>query len=409
MAKYDNLSLQEKIDTRENLITQMRALNDSCKNESGEIRSFTAEETNKYNGMAEDVRTLAALIASEKRSNDINGFASSVPVSGKDEKRETSEMEEFRTYLRTGRMSDGLENRTLNVDGVGNTAGALAPQEFVKQIIANAQEEVKLLNRVNIIHLNQVASIGVPTESADASDAAWTTEEPVSVTADSAWAFGKRELGAIQLIKLVKVTKKLLKTSAFDVNQLVSSKLSLKLNQAFEKAIVVGSGSGQPLGVFTASNDGVSTARDVTAKGATYFTADDVIKLKRNCKQQYRSKGVYVANPSIITDVVLMKDNNGQYIWRSGLTANDPDRLYGSEVIESSYAPSTKTAGLYTMVFGDFSNYWMTLVDQIGIQVLVEKYAEAGCIGYLATAFADGAPVLAEAFSRLKMAATDPA
>ena len=114
MAKYDNLSLQEKIDTRENLITQMRALNDSCKNESGEIRSFTAEETNKYNGMAEDVRALAALIASEKRSNDINGFVSSVPVSGKDEKRETSEMEEFRTYLRTGRMSDGLENRTLH-------------------------------------------------------------------------------------------------------------------------------------------------------------------------------------------------------------------------------------------------------------------------------------------------------
>ena len=97
MAKYDNLSLQEKIDTRENLITQMRALNDSCKNESGEIRSLTAEETNKYNGMAEDVRALAALIASEKRSNDINGFTSSVPVSGKDEKRETSEMEEFRT------------------------------------------------------------------------------------------------------------------------------------------------------------------------------------------------------------------------------------------------------------------------------------------------------------------------
>ena len=354
---FESLTTQEKIDTRENLIKQMRELNDGCKNEAGEIRSFTAEETNKYNGMAADVSKLTALISQDKRAKQLDGFSKSVPVAGGDgEQRSSKEMEEFRQYLMTG------EKRDLVVDGVGNTAGALAPQEYVKQILANIQNEVKVLDRCNIIHLNQAASIGVPVESADAADAAWTTEVPVGLTGDATWAFGKRELGANQLIKLVKVTNKLIKTSAFPVDQLVANKLTIKMRQALEKAIVAGTGSGQPLGVFTADANGVTTARDVPTAGAT-IAADDIIDCKRKVKSAYRTKGVWVLNPDILSDIIKLKDLEGQYIWRSGLGCTSPDRLYGSEVIESDYAPSTKTAGSYVAVYGDFSNYWVTMVD----------------------------------------------
>lgn len=400
---FKTMTRQEKLDTRENLIHQMRALNDGCKDEKGEVRSFTAEEENKYNAMAEDVRKLTALISEEKRSEQLSGFANSIPLpSGEGESREapSKEMEEFRQYLMTG------EKRDLVVDGVSNTAGALAPQEYVKKILANVQSEVKVLDRCNVIHLRQAASIGVPTESVDAADAAWTTEVPVSLTADSTWAFGKRELGANQLIKLVKVSNKLIKTSAFPIDQLVGDKLSIKMRQALENAIVKGDGSGKPLGVFTASASGVSTGRDVITGTALTISADDIIATKRNVKQAYRSKGVWVINPEILTDVILLKDKNDQYIWRSGLTDNDPDRLYGSEVIESDFAPSAKTGGSYVAVFGDFSNYWVTMVDQISVQVLKEAFATSGEVGYLATAFADGAPVLEEAFSRLKIKAS---
>lgn len=400
---FKTMTRQEKLDTRENLIHQMRALNDGCKDEKGEVRSFTAEEENKYNAMAEDVRKLTALVSEEKRSEQLSGFADSIPLpSGEGESREapSKEMEEFRQYLMTG------EKRDLVVDGVSNTAGALAPQEYVKKILANVQSEVKVLDRCNVIHLNQVASIGVPTESVDAADAAWTTEVPASLTADSTWAFGKRELGANQLIKLVKVSNKLIKTSAFPIDQLVGDKLSIKMRQTLENAIVKGDGSGKPLGVFTASASGVSTGRDVTTGTALTISADDIIATKRNVKQAYRSKGVWVINPEILTDVILLKDKNDQYIWRSGLTDNDPDRLYGSEVIESDFAPSAKTGGSYVAVFGDFSNYWVTMVDQISVQVLKEAFATSGEVGYLATAFADGAPVLEEAFSRLKIKAS---
>lgn len=409
--EFESMTLQEKIDTRENLIRQMRELNETTVN-GGETRDFTAEEKSRYEGMRADVKKLFDLISKEKRSNEIAGFAEQIPAPGRDdEERASGEMEEFRSYLLTEHMENRAHPGAMVVDGSDQTAGALAPQEFVKKILADVQKEVKVLNRVNVIHLNQASSIGVPRESADAADAEWTTEIPVSpataiAKSDKTWAFGKRELGANQLAKLVLVSTKLLKTSAFPVDQLVREKVTLKIRQAMENAVVKGTGSGQPLGVFTASADGVPTSRDVTTKKASAIEADDIIAAKRAVKQAYRRNGVWVIHPDILTDVITLKDLNGQYLWRSGLTDNDPDRLYGSEVIESDFAPAEKTGGAYAAVYGDFSNYWLTMVDQISVQVLRELYAPSGQVGYLATAFADGAPVLAEAFSRLKYKAS---
>jgi HK97 family phage major capsid protein len=105
----------------------------------------------------------------------------------------------------------------------------------------------------------------LPYEKTDATDASWTQEVPAyDITADNAWEFGKRELSPIDLTKLIKISKRLLATSAVDIDTLAQKKISTKLSQAFEAGITTGSGDGQPLGVFTASNDGVPTSRDIT-------------------------------------------------------------------------------------------------------------------------------------------------
>ncbi|MCR5723470.1 MAG: phage major capsid protein [Treponema sp.] len=393
---FKSLSLQEKIDTRENLITNMRALNDGCTNDAGETRSFTAEEKAKYEAMGADVKTLSALIDAEKRTKELNGFSALRPENPQAVKPEAGDkMAQFKAYLKG-------DFKALTVDG--GDAGALAPEQFVKEILADVQSDTPILQRVNVIHLNNASSIGVPQESADADDADWTDEIPSSVTADSSWAFTKRSLGANQLIKLIKVSRKLLLTSAFGVDQLVREKLALKIRQTLEKAILTGDGSGKPLGLFTASANGISTGRDVTAASATAIDADTIIKTKRAVKQTYRKNGVWIFNPDVVTSLLTLKDKNDQYIWRSGLTPSDPDMLDGSPIVESDYAPSIMTTGLYAGLFGDLSKYWLTMVDQINIQVLLEKYAESGQVGYLGTVFNDGQPVLEEAFARIVLA-----
>lgn len=400
---FDKLSLREKIDTRENIIKQMRSLNDGCKDEKGEVRSFTAEEEGKYKGMSEDVRKLTDLIAKEKRELELKGFTASLPAPEPAARRQDDRMAAFRDYLRAGVAGMSAEARAaLVVDGDGASAAALAPQELVNQILTPARSDLNLLSKVYTVHLSKAAGIGVPYEAADADDAEWTTEVPASITDESSLSYAKRELGAHALVKLVTISDKALKTNAFNLESIIGDKIRCKMQAAFENAIINGSGDGQPLGLFTASASGLPADNDFTAASATALAADDIVKAKRSLKSAYRSRASWLFHPDTVTKLLLLKDKNDQYLWRSGLTVSDPDILDGAPVIESDFVPSTMTSGLYVGMFADFSRYWMTMVDSIAITRLTEKYYPS--VGFSALAYADGQPVMAEAFTRIKMA-----
>ncbi len=400
MNEFEKLSLQEKIDVREHTIKEMRTLNDGCKDENGEIRAFTAEEDSKYKAMAKDVRALTDLIAKEKRELELKGFTSSLPPANPENGKGDSAIEAFRHYLRTGEIRADMDKRAITVDGDG-PAAVLAPQDLVKQILTPAESKLSLLDKVYVVHLNKASGIGVPYEKTDASDADWTTEIPESLTEDDSLEYAKRELGAHMLIKLIKVSDKTLETNAFNVEQLIADKLSYKMRSALEKGIIAGTGTGQPLGLFVASARGISTARDIAAASATALDGDDIIKAKRSVKSVYRSRGEWLFHPDTVTKLLTLKDLNGQYIWRSGLTINDPDTLDGSPVIESEFVPAEMATGAYIGMFGDYSKYWMTMVDSIAIRRLNEKYYPS--VGFSAKTYADGQPVLEEAFCRIKM------
>ena len=400
MGKFEKLSLQEMIDTREHTIKEMRSLNDGCTGEDGTVREFTGDEEVKYRAMGGDVKDLTALISKCKRENELKGFTSDLPLpQPQQENRGDRRMEEFREFLRDGKVE---KRDTLVIDGSGASAAVLAPEELVKQILMPARSDLTLLGKVYTVHLNKAASLGVPYESADASDASWTTEVPASLTADATLAYNKRELGANMLIKLITVSDKTLQTNAFNVESLIADKLSYKMRAALEKAVCVGTGTGQPLGLFVANSSGIPASADFTAANTNKLTGDDIIKAKRAVKSIYRSRGSWLFHSDVVTDLLLLKDKNDQYLWRSGLTENDPDILDGSPVIESEWAPHTMTTGLYCGMFGDFSKYWMTMVDSIAIRRLDEKYYPS--VGFSAKTYADGQPVMPEAFARIKLA-----
>lgn len=400
---FDKLSLREKIDTRENIIKQMRSLNDGCKDEKGEVRSFTAEEEGKYKGMSEDVRRLTDLISKEKRELELKGFTDTLPAPEPEARKQDGRMAAFRDYLRAGVAGMSAEARAaLVVDGDGASAVALAPQELVNQILTPARSDLSLLSKVYTVHLSKAAGIGVPYEAADADDAAWTTEVPASIADESSLSYAKRELGAHALVKLVTISDKALKTNAFNLESIIGDKIRYKMQAALENGIINGSGDGQPLGLFTASANGIPASADFEAASATALAADDIIKAKRSLKSAYRSRASWLFHPDTVTKLLLLKDKNDQYLWRSGLTVSDPDILDGAPVIESDFVPNTMTTGLYVGMFADFSRYWMTMVDSIAITRLTEKYYPS--VGFSALAYADGQPVMAEAFARIKMA-----
>lgn len=381
-----------KKEQRAKLIAELRKMHELAQKEN---RSFTDEENKTFAEKEAEVRKLSQEIAAEEREALIKGFATELPKTEGESRGEVSDkMKEFRNYLLNG------EKRDISV---GSGGGALSPQEFVAEIIKGVENDSPLYGLVRKFPLSEAKSLGAPYEAADASDASWTAEVPISdITADATLAYSLRELSPNTLVKLIKISDKLVKVSALPIEQIVKEKITEKLVAAFENGITVGTGSGQPLGVFTASANGVPTSRDVTTAGAT-LAADDLIKTKMSLKPAYRRKARWVMSTDILTDCLLLKDKNDQYLWRPGLRDGDPDTLLGLPVIESAYAPSTKTSGSYIAVLGDFSYYWWAYVDGIEIKNLVELFALKNQLGFKGTAYADGAPVLAEAFSRVKV------
>ena len=167
---------------------------------------------------------------------------------------------------------------------------------------------------------------------------------------------------------------------------------------------MTGSGTSQPLGVFTPSANGISTNRDVTAGTATSPTFDGLIDAKFGLKSQYWPSARFIFHPQSLKRITKLKDGEGQYLWRQSVRDGEPDTLLGFGIIPSEFAPSTFTTGQYIGILGDFSHYWIADAMSMQIQRLNELYAETNQVGFIGRLETDGAPVLEEAFVRLKLA-----
>jgi len=248
-------------------------------------------------------------------------------------------------------------------------------------------------------------SLGIVSLDADPDDGEWTTEI-AEILYDASMAFGRRELKTNPLRKGIKVSRKLLRLRP-DVENLVIDRFRYKFAVTMEKKYMTGHGAGQPLGVFTASNNGISTGRDVsTDNTATAPTFDGLTNAKYTLKPQYWPTAKWLFHRDVTKVIAKIKDTTGQYIWRESVRAGEPDRLLNLPHFMSEYAPNTLTASQYVGMLGDFGFYHCVDSLEMEFQRLVELYSKTAQIGFHAGLETDAMPVLEEAFVRVKLAAS---
>lgn len=308
----------------------------------------------------------------------------------------------MRQFVRAGLlgMSDG-EKRALQADADVQGGFIRPDQEFVARLIQKVDDQVFMRRNGTVIPMTSAESLGVPSLDADPDDADWTSELETG-NEDSAMAFGKRELRPHPIAKLLKVSNKLLRSSAIDIEGLVRDRLAYKVALPQEKGYLTGHGVNQPLGVFTASADGVPTSRDVQTGSATDFTADGLILAKYTLKPQYWPKARWLLHRDGVRRIRQLKGSDNNYLWQPGLSGGQPDQILNSPYDVSEFAPNTFTTGLYVGMYADFSFYWIVEAMTFQLQRLNELYARTNQTGFIVRAESDGQPVLDEAFVRLK-------
>lgn len=315
---------------------------------------------------------------------------------------------EYRTayagYLAGGMGGVSPEQRAALNAGVGAEGGFLiAPLQMQAGIIQAVDDLVFIRQWATTETVVNAEGLGMLSLDADPDDFEWTSELRTG-SQDDEMRFGRRELHPHPLAKRVKVSNKLLRQSTQGVEGIVMRRVAYKAGTTQEKHFLLGSGAKQPLGVYTASDAGIPTSRDVSAGNtATEVTFDGLIAVKYSLKSPYLNNSRWLFHRDGVRRISQLKDGNGQYLWRESVRVGEPDTILGRPVFMSEFNPSTFTTGRYVGILGDFRYYHIVDALTMQIQRLVELYAETNQTGYIFRQEVDAMPTMGEAFSRVKL------
>lgn len=418
------IELREK---RAGLVKQARELMDAAKKREGGIKAEDRQEFDRLMNAADEVRDefsrIERLEAAE-REIELPGPRLTYPVrdvnEGPLDDEEITPGKKFlgsrkyrgvyRRWLTGGdawqftqTVPAEYRDTILGTDAKGGFF--VTPTALANEIVKMCDDLVYIRQLSTVVTMPEAKAFGIPQLSARMADANWTTEVQ-AVTEDTTLALTRRDLTPYPLTKLSKVSIRMLYANS-QIETFLKTELGYKFAITEEKAYLTGSGTAQPLGIFTASASGIPTGRDVsTGNTATAITADNLLHVKYSLKAPYRADPTtrWVFHRDAVKSIMLLKDTQNRYLWESSLQANQPDRLLSIPVLESEYAPNTFTTGLYVGALGAFRYYWIAQVDELSIQRLVELYAATNEVGFIGRRFLDAAPALGEAFARVKLA-----
>lgn len=403
--------LNELRHQRSQLVEQAHALLDKAHDEK---RGMTAEEEAQHDKLFAEQDRLRSTIVAEERQIDLERSLADQQL---DEKRNNpggpadgtgrnskAYSEAFRSMLLNGRNSlTGEQIRALSADVSPQGGFTIVPEQFLDMLIKGVDDEVFVRKYATVHRLVKAATIGSPTLDNDPADADWTSEIATG-SEDSTMSFGKREMSCAPLAKRIKISNKLINNAAMPIEALVASRLGYKFGISQEKGFLIGSGANQPLGIFTPHNSGIPVARDVSSGNTTTSMAfDGLISAKYSLKSQHQKEARWLFHRDGIAQIAKLKDTTNQYLWNPSRKEGEPDMVLGLPVDMSEYVPNTFTTGKYVGVLANWKHYWIVDSMDMQIQVLKELYAETNQTGYIGRLECDGAPVLPEAFARVKL------
>ena len=369
IAEYRTLPTNEK-ELEEKRTDLMLEMNQIVQGAKAETRTLTDQEETRFEEIKKEIKkidTTLAAIEEEQRMQPkkIN----------KNKKEEVSqeELEEraFENFLRDKQE----ELRVGEIQLTQGNNGVIVPTSIAKRIIEEVRDIVPFLQLADVIPTNGKVSIPVYGEDSTNYINADYVDEGEDLT-DNIGKFTSVDLTGYVIGALSLVSKKLVNNTDFDIVSFVVRKIAEALAEKLEKEFIIGTSS-KITGI-------TSTTKTIETAAATAITYDELVSLKHSLKQRFRSKGVWIMNPTTYTAICKLKDGNGQPYFKE-----DEYMILGNKVIESDSMPEI-AAGTKSIVFADLTGYTIKATKSVEVQVLIEKYATKYMIGVVGYGEYDG-------------------
>lgn len=209
-------------------------------------------------------------------------------------------------------------------------------------------------------------------------------------------------------------TQQMLDDAMFDVEAWLAQEIATEFARAEGVAFVTGTGNAQPKGFLTypvaVDKDGTrpwGTVQVVPAGAAGAFgsnPADRLIDMVHALRTPYRQGASWVMNSNTLAVIRKFKDGDGGFIWRPGLTEDQPATLLGYPVVEVDAMPDMAANSL-SIGFGQFRSAYV-VTERAETAVLRDPYSNKPFVHFYATRRVGGALVNSEALKLMRFSAS---
>lgn len=277
-----------------------------------------------------------------------------------------------------------------------NTAGYLAPPEYVAELIKGIVE-ISPIRSIARVRSTTNRSVQIPSRTS--TFAASFVAEQGSRPETTGYQVGMEEVATHELYALVDISEQELEDSVFNLEQEMTQEFTEQFAKAEGNAFVTGNSVGKPEGIVT------NTSVGVTPSGvAADIDANALITLYHAVKPDYSRNGTFVFNRATLARIRKLQDQTGNYVFQTGfsLQVGVPNTILGSPYVEATDVADIG-ASSKSVFFGDFRRGYL-IVDRVQMSVMRDPFTQAtsGNVRYIARRRIGGQVILPEAIRILQ-------
>ena len=379
-----------------------------------EERLPTAEENQKYDELEARYNELGQAIQRHEKLEAEKASIIEQTEAIKHERKEVDPKLAFRKFLRFGysaldaeeRKAAFVEKRGTNdqVTTTDSLGGYTVPEFWFDEIVKYMAQYSGMLEAGNIIRTASGGTLNFPYVNETAVTGALITEGTADTVSDI--TFANIQLDAYTYTsKVVKVSYELLNDSAYNLDAFIQGLLAERLGRAINTALTTGDGSSKPNGIATAASAGK------TAAATNAITRDEIVDLIHSVDRAYRSgpNVAFMLHDSTLAAIkkLTVGSADDRPLWQPSIESGTPGLLEGYPiVVNNDVAELTDGASSEVAFFGDWSKYYIRMVNDFELRRLVERYADERCVGFFGFMRVDGDLIDTTAIKSLTLAAS---
>lgn len=357
--------------------------------------------------IAEADERSAKLRELEERAEKPQGRVTA-PAGAKPQETEVRASKEYEDNMRTWIRSKGkIEARGLSLYNDTEGGYTLAPSRMEQEII----KPVKNISIVRGLAKDELIDGVLSSSGVNLTNITGNSQKGAAVTltdtaSDEDFTFSQRRMMSHPFTHWLKVPNSLIDFSGIDILAFIQNEISERKAVQDDYRFLYGSGVEEPLGLLTASDDGIASGRDyvVTASGVITFSL--LLGAYMNQKPQHRVQSSWLFDTTGVKQIMNLKDSQNRPLDMLGLNRGDMPSLFGRPLYETNNIQPTLSSGDFATsqkigIFGNMKRYAIMESKRVAIKLDPYRLSDEDVTIVYVRTWMDGMPQQSEAFTRL--------